>query len=68
MRYLNAWKGHEDSNTRRLRPNPILVMKAANYFTPLTTSTANVIPNNPNATHGTNPSLYFVEIIEEEVI
>jgi hypothetical protein len=44
------------------------MIKAANYFTPLTTSTANIISNNPNATHGTNPSLYFVETIEEEVI
>jgi hypothetical protein len=68
MRYFNAWKGHKDSNSRRLWPNPILMMKAANYFTPLTTSTANIISNNPNATHGTNPSLYFVETIEEEVI
>jgi hypothetical protein len=61
MRYLHAWKGHEDSNTRRLRPDPTFVLKAADYFTPLTAGTANVISNNPNTTQGTNPSL-FLEI------
>jgi hypothetical protein len=25
MRYFNAWKGHEYSNSRRFRPDPILV-------------------------------------------
>jgi len=67
MRYFNAWKRHENSNTRRFRPNPILMMKAANYFTSLTTSTTNIISNNPNATQVTNHSLYFVKIIEEVI-
>jgi hypothetical protein len=40
VRYLHAWKRHEDSNARRLRPNPIFVLKAADYFTPLTAGTA----------------------------